>query len=82
MRVLRYFAAGVAALLAAFVLWEAAFALGVAMHSHSWALWQRFAHGHELLLPLQSAAREWDNPAVKKIVGRASLGATLAFVYR
>ncbi|MFY9834695.1 MAG: type IV secretory system conjugative DNA transfer family protein, partial [Methylocystis sp.] len=80
MRVFAYLGAGVATLLAAFVLWEAAFALGVGMHSHSWALWQRFAHGHELLLPLQSAAREWDNPAVKKIVGRASLGATLAFV--
>ena len=80
MRVLGYLAAGVAALLAAFLLWEAAFALAVAMHSHSWTLWQRFAHGHELLLPLQSATAEWDNPAVKKIVGRASLGATLAFV--
>ena len=80
MRVLGYFAAGVAALLAAFLLWEAAFALAVAMYSHSWALWQRFAHGSELLLPAQSAMAEWGNPAVKKIVGRASLGATLAFV--
>ena len=80
MRVLGYLAAGVAALLATFLLWETAFALAVAMHSHSWTLWQRFAHGHELLLPLQAAAGEWDNPAVKKILGRASLGATLAFV--
>ena len=80
MRVFGYLAAGIAALLATFLLWETAFALAVAMHSHSWTLWQRFAHGHELLLPLQAAAGEWDNPAVKKILGRASLGATLAFV--
>jgi type IV secretion system protein VirD4 len=80
MRVLGYLAAGVAALLAAFLLWEAAFALAVAMDSHSWALWQRFTHGSELLLPAQSAMAEWGNPAVKKTVGRASLGATLAFV--
>ncbi len=80
MRVFAYLGAGVATLLAAFLLWEAAFALAVAMYSHSWALWQRFTHGSELLLPAQSAMAEWGNPAVKKIVGRASLGATLAFV--
>ena len=66
MRVLGYLAAGVAALLAAFLLWEAAFALAVAMHSHSWTLWQRFAHGHELLLPLQAATARVGQPGGQK----------------
>lgn len=60
--------------------WEAAYCVAVAWYSHSWALWTRFAKGLELLLPIQSARQEWENPAVIKLIARATLGAVLCMV--
>ncbi|MDE2361078.1 MAG: type IV secretory system conjugative DNA transfer family protein [Hyphomicrobiales bacterium] len=59
-------------------MWEAAYALSVAWDTHNWALWTRFAHGPEPLLPVKAAAAEWASPVVKKLVARAALGAMLA----
>ena len=74
MRTALYVIGAVLAALALFLVWEAAYCVAVAWYSHSWALWARFAKGRELLLPIQSALHEWENPAVKKLVARATLG--------
>ena len=77
MRTALYLIGAVLAALALFLVWEAAYCVAVAWYSHSWALWARFAKGQELLLPIQSALHEWENPAVKKLVARATLGSVL-----
>lgn len=77
MRIAAIVLAAVLALLAAVAVWEAAYALSVAWETHNWALWTRFAHGPEPLLPVKAAAVEWASPVVKKLVARATLGAML-----
>jgi type IV secretion system protein VirD4 len=77
MRATLYFVGAAFAALALFLVWEAAYCVAVAWYSHSWALWTHFAKGQELLLPIQSALHEWGNPAVKKLMARATLGAVL-----
>ncbi len=65
MRWLLYVLGALAALAAVFLLWEASYAVAVAWRTHSWLLWNRFVHGHELLLPLHAAESEWRHPAVQ-----------------
>jgi type IV secretion system protein VirD4 len=72
-----YSVGAVAAALLLFLAWEAAYCVAVAWYSHSWALWTRFVKGLELLLPIQSALHEWQNPAAQKLVARATLGAVI-----
>lgn len=80
MKIAVYLLAAVLAIIAVVLMWESAFALAVAWYSHSWALWGRFTRGLELVLPAQTAINEWSNPVVAKLVGRATLGATVALV--
>ena len=80
MRWLLYLLGALCALAAAFLIWEASYALAVAWRTHSWLLWIRFTRGFELLLPLHAAQSEWGNPVVQNLVARATLGATIAFV--
>ena len=68
------------ALAAAFLIWEASYALTVAWRTHSWLLRIRFTRGFELLLPLRAAQSEWGNPIVHNLVARATLLATIAIV--
>ena len=77
MRTALYFIGAVFAALALFLAWEAAYSVVVAWYSHSWALWTRFAKDLDLFLPIQSALHEWQNPAVKKLVARATLAAVV-----
>lgn len=77
MRAALYFVGAAFAALALFLVWEAAYCVTVAWYSHSWALWTHFAKGQQLLLPIQSALHEWENPAVKKLAARATLGSVL-----
>jgi type IV secretion system protein VirD4 len=80
MRWLLYFLGALCAFAAAFLLWEASYALAVAWRTHSWLLWIRFTRGFELLLPLRAAQSEWGNPVVQNLAARATLGATIAVV--
>jgi type IV secretion system protein VirD4 len=75
-----YFLGALCAVAAAFLLWEASYALAVAWSTHSWLLWTRFTRGFELLLPLHAVQSEWGNPVVHNLVARATLGATIAIV--
>jgi type IV secretion system protein VirD4 len=77
MRTALYLIGAVLAALALFLVWEVAYCVAVAWYSHSWALWTHFAKGQELLLPIQSALHEWENPADKKLVARATLGSVI-----
>jgi type IV secretion system protein VirD4 len=80
MRWMLYSLGALCALAAAFLLWEASYALAVAWRTHNWLLWTRFARGFELLLPLRAAQSEWGDPVVQNLVARATLGATMAVV--
>ena len=75
-----YLLGALCALAAAFLIWEASYALAVAWRTHSWLLWTRFTRGFELLLPLRAAQSEWGDPVVQNLVARATLGATIAIV--
>jgi type IV secretion system protein VirD4 len=80
MRWLLYLLGALCAFAAAFLLWEASYALAVAWRTHSWLLWMRFTRGFELLLPLRAVQSEWSSPVVQNLVARATLGATIACV--
>ncbi|WP_245300311.1 type IV secretory system conjugative DNA transfer family protein [Methylocystis bryophila] len=80
MRWLLYLLGALCALAAAFLIWEASYALAVAGRTHSWLLWTRFSRGFELLLPLRAAQSEWGDPVVHNLVARATLLATIAIV--
>lgn len=75
-----YLLSALCAFAAAFLLWEASYALAVAWRTHSWLLWLRFTRGFELLLPLRAAQSEWGDPVVQNLVARATLGATIVVV--
>ncbi|QGM99817.1 type IV secretory system conjugative DNA transfer family protein [Methylocystis parvus] len=75
-----YLLGALCAFAAAFLLWEASYALAVAWRTHNWLLWLRFTRGFELLLPLRAAQSEWGDPVVQNLVARATLGATIAVV--
>jgi type IV secretion system protein VirD4 len=75
-----YLLGALCALAAAFLIWEASYALAVAWRTHSWLLWTRFSRGFELLLPLRAAQSEWGDPVVHNLVARATLLATIAIV--